>query len=75
MKESAEAIKLDNRTPFASKSKNRTLKKKVASFKTINTASTKNHWAVILLHWGTVLAILVGVCSLFIREYTEDYFI
>jgi cytochrome b561 len=41
--------------------------------KTPPITTLKNHWSLILLHWGTVMAILVGVGSIIIREYVEEY--
>jgi cytochrome b561 len=34
--------------------------------------NVKNSKATIILHWGTVLAIIVGVSAMFIREYIEQ---
>jgi cytochrome b561 len=37
-----------------------------------DTKPAKHSKATIILHWGTLLAIVIGVCAMFIREYIEE---
>jgi len=74
MKQSAKVMELDQRITSVRKSSTRIDMKKISSNEDLNIPSIKNHWAVMLLHWITVMAILVGVGSMFIREYyVEEY--
>lgn len=46
-------------------------KSKVSSDQETAAVNTKNNKATIILHWGTALAIIIGVGAMFIREYIE----
>jgi len=51
----------------------KTYSRKTFSHNKTTITALKNHWAVRLLHWGTVMAILVGVGSIILRETVEEY--
>jgi cytochrome b561 len=74
MHESVEAIELSGqRLRFFRKNRSGIVIKEISLNEDLNIASVKHHWAVMLLHWGTVMAIFIGIGSMFIRDYVDEY--
>jgi cytochrome b561 len=74
MQESVEAIELSGQQlKFLRKSRTKVALKEATLNEDLNIASVKHHWAVKLLHWGTVMALLVGIACMFIRDYIDEY--